>query len=177
MIYLFTGNGKGKTTSAFGTALRALAQDKTVHIIQFFKNKDWFEIGEVKFLESLELGNLTIESFGRKGWVNFKKPVKGDVDIAQKALKRAEKLLKSKPKPFLIILDEINVALGFDILQIDEIKNLFKLARKNNIHLILTGRQAPEELFDEVDVITEMKEVKHIYEDGKGQEAIKGLEY
>jgi len=176
MIYIFTGNGKGKTTAAFGTVLRALNNNKKVFIIQFLKNKDWFKPSEVSFFNKLKLKNLKIESYGKKGWVNFKNPAKIDIDLADKAFKQAEKIITNK-KPFLLVLDEINVALLFKLIPENEVLELINSANKNKVHLILTGRGATKKLIAAAEVVTEMKEIKHIYKNGKGEKAIKGLEY
>jgi cob(I)alamin adenosyltransferase len=176
MIYFFTGNGKGKTTSAFGTALRALGRGKKVHIIQFMKSKDWFKPAEVSFLESKGGKLVTIDSFGKKGWVDPKKPSKEDKDLSKSALERIHEVME-KEKPFLLIVDEIFVAYLFKTISIGDIKKVMKKSKENIIHLILTGRGAPKRLYKHADLITEMKEIKHPYEDGKGQKAIEGLEY
>lgn len=176
MIYIFTGDGKGKTTSAFGTALRALGRGKKVHIIQFMKSKEWFKPAEVSYLEKKEKKNLEIESFGRTGWVDPKKPLPEDIELAEKALNASQKAIK-KEGLFLLIIDEIFVALLFKLINKKDIKKIMDEANENNIHLILTGRRAPRGLFRKANFVTEMKEIKHLYEDGKGQKAVEGLEY
>ncbi|MBN1916118.1 cob(I)yrinic acid a,c-diamide adenosyltransferase [Candidatus Dojkabacteria bacterium] len=176
MIYIFTGKGKGKTTAAFGTALRAIGCGKKVHIIQFMKSKDWLKSAEVEFLETVEKKNLEIESFGKKGWVNFKKPSKEDIKLVNKAFSKAVEVV-SDEKPFLLVLDEINVAVLFNMLSEKEVLRIINLAKRGKTHLILTGRGATKNMVKEADIVTEMKEIKHLYEDGKGLKAIKGLEY
>ncbi len=176
MIYIFTGDGKGKTTGAFGTALRALGRGKKVHIIQFMKSKEWFKPAEVTYLEKVEKKNLKIDSFGRKGWVNFRNPSQQDIDIVTSAIDKAKEVIE-KEKPFLLILDEINVALLFKMTTNEIILNLMEEANKNEVHLILTGRGATPEIIEKADLVTEMKVIKHLYEDGKGTKAVEGLEF
>ena len=104
-VYLWTGNGWGKTTSALGTALRAIGHGKKVIVIQFMKG--WGDkIGEYKIRKKLKL--YEIHQFGRKGWVDLKKPTAKDKELARQGLEFAYKAVKKKP--FLLILDEVNLA-------------------------------------------------------------------
>ncbi len=176
MIYIFTGNGKGKTTGAFGTALRALGRGKRVHIIQFMKSKEWFKPAEVTYLEKVEKKKLKIDSFGRKGWVNFRNPSEQDIAAVTSAATKAKEII-IKEKPFLLVLDEINVAVLFKMLPEKEVLDLMELGNKKKVHMILTGRGAGKKMIKLADLVTEMKEVKHLYADGKGSKAVEGLEF
>jgi cob(I)alamin adenosyltransferase len=113
-----------------------------------------------------------IYQFGREGWVNLKKPSHRDRELAQKGLKFAEKIIKEKP--FLLILDEINLAIAIGLLKLDEvIEFLKKIPSKTTI--VLTGRSAPKKLIEIADAVTIMEFVKHPFQ--KGYRARKGIEY
>ncbi len=153
LIHIYTGNGKGKTTAAFGLAVRMLGSGGKVAIIQFMKAPKVY--GEQKKIE--ECGAL-IESFGLPGFVHGK-PSEEDIKAAKKALERAKELASSGEWD-LVILDEVCVALGFGMLGVEEVKEVIK-NKAENTELVLTGRYCPEELFELADYVTEMREVKH----------------
>ncbi len=166
LIYLFTGNGKGKTTAALGTAIRAIGYDKKVVVIQFMKK---WETGEKIFFDS---HGYEFHQFGRKEFVDFKNPSNKDKELAKEGLKFAWE--KIKEKPFLIVLDEINVAVAANLIGVSDVLELIKnLPEETNI--ILTGRYAKQELIDAADLVTEMKEIKHPFQNGKP--AVKGLDF
>lgn len=166
-IYLWTGHGAGKTTSALGVALRCIGHKQKVIVIQFMKGRK--DIGEYKIKNKLK-PLYKIYQFGREGFVNLKKPSEEDKIRAQAALKFAEKKLKEKPH--LIILDEINLACAIGLLDTKEvIKFLNKAPKKINIYLI--GRYAPKELIKKADFVNKVIEVKH----PKYWRAKKGIEY
>lgn len=167
MIICFTGNGKGKTTAALGLALRSLGWGKSVLIIQFLKKGDY---GEIKTIASLS--NCSIVQFGRKEFVNPKKPLKIDFIEAKKGVKKAREEIKSG-KWDLIILDEINVAVKFGLVKLREVLDLVKRAGKAD--LVLTGRWADKKIIERADLVTEFIEVKHPYKKGKLAKA--GIDY
>ncbi|MBC8313165.1 MAG: cob(I)yrinic acid a,c-diamide adenosyltransferase [Candidatus Cloacimonetes bacterium] len=169
MIQIYTGNGKGKTTAALGLAFRAAGHGKKVIMIQFMKGK--INYGE---LESAKLlPNFTIEQYGRPDFVNPEKPEKIDIKLAQKGFQRAKEIVKSE-KYDMIILDEINVAISFKLIEIDEVIDLIKQTPKKT-ELILTGRYMSEKLKKYADLISEIREIKHHFQ--KGIKARKGIEY
>lgn len=173
LVYIFTGSGKGKTTAAFGTSLRALAKGKKVVIVQFFKNQDWFGIGETEFLRnSSKL--VKIYQYGKKGWINPKNPTKEDIDYANKGMKKCFDIVNKK-QAFLLVADELLIGILFKILSEKEIIKLMKVAKENNVNLIITGRGATKKIVDAADLVSEMKLVKHHYD--QGSLAIEGLEY
>lgn len=174
MIIIFTGEGKGKTTTAVGTALRAVERNKKVLIIQFFKSPKFIKSGEIEFLKKLNFDNIQISSFGMKRWLNPKKINNEDHGCFKSGLNKFYKGLINF-KPFLVILDEILIALKFGITNEDEIIKLFDKCNKLNIHLIITGRGATEKLIAKADLVTEMKKIKHPYD--RGTKAIEGLDY
>ena len=166
-----TGNGKGKTTSAVGTIIRALGHGHRVLLLQFMKET---ESGEIKFLKTLRNPNLKIIQSGR----GFFK-IKGDHSTeethkkyATLAIKLLQKELKSF-SPTLTVLDEINTACS---LGLTDAKQVVESIMKNpKTHFILTGRNAPKEFRTIANLITEMKEVKHPFNEGIN--AQKGMEF
>jgi cob(I)alamin adenosyltransferase len=173
LVIVFTGDGKGKTTSALGMALRASGHQKKTLIIQFIKN--YKNYGELKFVKRFPEAKIEIKTFGQ-GYVGIrgdKKPKEVHTQAAEKALTYAKEKIKSK-KYFMIILDEINIALNLKLLKIDDVLKLLK-AKPKELHLILTGRKAPKKIIQKADLVTEMKEIKHPYT--KGILAQKGIEF
>ncbi|WP_297071452.1 cob(I)yrinic acid a,c-diamide adenosyltransferase [Thermococcus sp.] len=167
LVHVYTGNGKGKTTAAFGLAVRMLGSGGRVIILQFMKTPDVY--GEQKKIR--ECGAV-IESFGLPKFVHGK-PEPDDIEAARKALERAREVVSSGEWD-LVILDEICVALGFKMLGVEEVKGLIENKAKNT-ELVLTGRYCPEELFELADYVTEMKEIKHPYQ--RGTLARQGVEF
>ena len=154
-VYLYTGNGAGKTANALGLALRSVGHKHKVVIIQFLKW--WKNIGEFQVQKMLE-PYYEIYQFGRKGWIGLGSLGDEDKKLAEKALGFAEKILKEK-KPALLILDEINLAVYCQLL--DPRKVLEFLDRiSGDTDVVLTGRFATKELLDRADFVNEIKEVK-----------------
>lgn len=148
-IFLWTGPGWGKTTSAFGAALRALGHHKKVIIIQFMKGRQ--DIGEYKIRKKLK--NLTVKQFGRPGWVNLKNPSQEDKKLAQQGLQYARKAAQTQP--FLLVLDEINLAAKINLLGKKEVLT-FLSAIPPGVHVYLTGRSAPAYLLKKADYVNEI---------------------
>jgi len=169
LVQVYTGNGKGKTTAAFGLALRAIGRGLKVYIIQFIKGG--FDYGELYVVDKLP--NLTLKAFGRGKFITEKPAEKADVEFAEEALALAEEVVKSGEYD-MVILDEINVALSLKLIKIEKILRLIRNKPKH-VELILTGRYAPNEIIETADLVTEMKEVKHPF--NKGYQARKGIEY
>ncbi len=161
-ILVFTGDGKGKTSAAIGTAIRAIGYGKKAIMVQFLKKGEY---GEIKFKNE----NFEIHQFGREEFVIH--PKKIDYELAAKAIKFANEALQKKP--FLLILDEINVALSMGLIDLKDVMSL--LEKRGETHVILTGRNASREIIEIADLVTEMKKVKHYYDEGV--KAIEGLEY
>ena len=173
LVIVFTGDGKGKTTSALGMALRASGHGKKVLIIQFIK--DYKNYGELKFAKRFPQANIEIKTFG-EGYVGIrgdKKPKEVHSQAAEEALEFAKNMIKSK-KYFMIVLDEMNLALNLKLLRIDDVLKLVK-SKPKDLHLVLTGRSAPRKIIQAADMVTEMKEIKHPYT--KGILALKGIEF
>lgn len=168
LVQVYTGNGKGKTTAAFGLALRAVGRGLKVYVIQFIKGG--FDYGELYVVDKLQ--GLTLKAFG-KGKFIIGKPEEVDVVKARKALELTKEVV-SGGKYDLVVLDEVNVALHLGLIGLDDV---LRLVREKPVHveLVLTGRNAPDEILQVADLVTEMREVKHPY--SKGVPARKGIEY
>jgi cob(I)alamin adenosyltransferase len=169
LIHVYTGDGKGKTTSALGLALRASGHGMRVHIIQFMKGR--IDYGEIKACK--DNPSITIEQFGRPQFVDRDNPEPEDIEFAKQAMKRAEEVLASG-KYHIVILDEINVALDFNLVSLDDVLDLIG-KKPEDVELILTGRNAHPEISRMANYVTEMLPIKHPYE--KGQPGRKGIEF
>jgi cob(I)alamin adenosyltransferase len=169
LAQVYTGNGKGKTSAAFGLALRAVGRGMRVFMIQFIKGG--FDYGELYVVDKLP--NLTLKAFGRGKFVTEKPARKEDVELASEALALAEETVKGG-RYDVVILDEINVALSLKLISLEKVLQLIK-EKPKHVELVLTGRDAPEEIVEAADLVTEMREVKHPYK--KGFPARKGIEY
>ncbi|RLJ07498.1 MAG: cob(I)yrinic acid a,c-diamide adenosyltransferase [Candidatus Aenigmatarchaeota archaeon] len=167
-IYLYTGTGGGKTTNALGLALRSVAHRKRVVIIQFLKW--WKKTGEWKIREKLK-PYYEIYQFGRRGWHGLKNLDERDKKLCKQGLELARKILKESP-PFLLVLDEINLAVHCGMLEKTEVLELLKNLPKRT-HVVLTGRYAPKEFYSIADYVNEIVDRKH----PKKLEAIAGIQY
>lgn len=167
-LHVYTGNGKGKTTAAFGLSLRAAGTEKKVFFAQFVKGKTYSEIEAVRHY----LPMITIKQYGRGCFIE-KEPAKEDIDAARKGLNEISKILQSA-KYDMVVLDEATIALYFKLFSVSDLLKVLK-GRPEETEVVITGRYAPEELLREADLVTEMKEIKHYYQ--KGVEARKGIEY
>ncbi len=157
---VYTGNGKGKTTAALGLALRAVGRGLRVCVFQFIKGGGPY--GE--HLLGDRLAPLyTIVQTGRPGWVNTK-DITEDRRLAQDALVQARELLTSGEYD-LFICDEINGAVGFGLIDVEQVLELISI-RPEKVELVLTGRNAHERVVEAADLVTEMREIKHYYKVG-----------
>ena len=170
LIIVNTGNGKGKTTAALGLAIRAWGQGLKVLILQFIK-VSW-KYGELAAISKMD-DNIVIMPLG-EGFTNKNLEEKEKHKfVAIEALTTAEKEVKSK-KWDMIILDEINYALKYDLLELNSVLKLLD-EKDSSLHLVLTGRDAKEEIISRADMVTEMKELKHHYKNGI--KAQRGIEF
>ncbi|MEM3579689.1 MAG: cob(I)yrinic acid a,c-diamide adenosyltransferase [Candidatus Bathyarchaeia archaeon] len=169
LVQVYTGDGKGKTSAAFGLALRAIGRGLKVYIIQFIKGG--FDYGELYIVDRLP--NLTLKAFGRGKFVTTQPPSEEDVKLAEEALRLAEKTIKSGEYD-LVILDEINVALNLKLISLEKVLELIE-SKPKHVELVLTGRYAPKEIIDVADLVTEMREVKHPFK--RGCQAREGIEF
>jgi cob(I)alamin adenosyltransferase len=169
-IIVFTGNGKGKTTAALGTSVRAAGHNLRVLIVFFMKGARYSH-GEFIALENIK--NISLKSFGQKGWVRKGKLKPEDVEKAVEGLEFARLAIMSS-KYDLVVLDEINPAVETGLIKVEKVCDIIK-NRPKGISLILTGRNADPSFIELADVVTEMKMIKHPYD--KGTSALIGLDY
>ncbi|HPR19656.1 MAG TPA: cob(I)yrinic acid a,c-diamide adenosyltransferase [Proteiniphilum sp.] len=167
-LHIYTGNGKGKSTAAFGLALRAAGAGMRIYIAQFVKGRNYSEITAVRE----HLPQITIRQFG-KGCFIVEKPTEKDVDAAREGLAVVFEVLTSGQYD-LVILDEATIAIYYDLFTVSELIEILK-KRSAGCEVVVTGRYAPEELIEVADLVTEMREVKHYYR--QGIEAREGIEY
>jgi len=160
-VQVYTGNCKGKTTAALGLAFRAVGRGLKVVMIQFMKGGGPY--GE--HLAAVRLApDLTIIQTGREGWVNKDNPATEDITLAQNALSLArDKMLSGEFD--LVILDEVNGAIGFGLIPVQDVLELISL-RPATVELVLTGRNADPKVVEAADLVTEMVEIKHYYKAG-----------
>ena len=167
-IHVYTGNGKGKTTSAIGLGIRAAGAGLKVHMLQFMKGRRYSELNTLD-----KIKNFTYSQHGRDEFVNKKNPEKIDIDLAQEGFKQVKKLIKSN-KYDMIILDEINVAVDFNLIALDDVLKLIK-EKPEKLEIVLTGRYANPKIIKIADYVTEMLEINHPYQ--KGVQARKGFDF
>jgi cob(I)alamin adenosyltransferase len=160
LLQIYTGEGKGKTTAALGLALRALGRGLKVFMLQFLKGEDTGELHAGRLFGD----NFVIRQTGLKGFIHRSKIDPADVHRAKEALKVAQDIL-SRGDYDLVILDEIIVALYFELISLPEVIQLLQ-ARNPQVEVVLTGRYAPPELIEIADLVTEMKNIKHYYHAG-----------
>ena len=166
-IHLYTGDGGGKTTAALGVAMRSLGHGKGVAVVQFMKGRK--DIGEWKIQKKLK--NFVVYQFGRKEFVNLKKPLQKDIDLANQALGFArEEMLESSP-PDLLILDEINLAAAVGMVDVADVVAMLKKVPRG-VDVYLTGRNAPKEFLKLADFVTVVEDKKR-----KKIPARKGIDY
>lgn len=167
-IHVYTGSGKGKTTSALGQGLRAVGAGFKVYMIQFMKGRRYSELDSVE-----HLSNFTIVQYGRDEFVSKEKPDQIDIDLAQKGFLHAKKIIKNG-KYDMVILDEINVAIDYNLISLDDVIKLIE-EKPEKVEIVLTGRYAHPKLSMIADLVTEMLEIKHPYH--KGVQARKGIDF
>jgi cob(I)alamin adenosyltransferase len=160
LVQVFTGDGRGKTSAALGTALRAAGHGFRVHVIFFMKGE--FPYGEQRVLSLLP--NVSFERFGFTEFVNPESVQQEEKEEAQKALEAAHRAIISRQYD-IIILDEINVAAAWKLVDVEKVIKLIK-EKPENIELILTGRYADPGIIEQADLVTEMVNKKHPYERG-----------
>ena len=167
LILVFTGDGKGKTTAAFGTALRTIGLGKKVAIVQFFKS---WKVSEWEPLERLSPACRLFHCGGGFTWETARKVNQAAAD---RAWKTCRALLRNK-KYSLVIFDEILIALRYKFIKTPDLLKALR-GKVPNQHVILTGRGAPKSIVQLADLVTEMKCVKHPFQ--KGIPAQAGLDF
>ena len=167
IVQVYTGDGKGKTTAAFGVALRAAGHNLETLVIQFLKNK---KSGEIKSVKKIE--EITVEQYGKPDFIIDGNAKEEDYKKAEEAIKRAEKAILEEDWD-IVILDELNLSVYFDLIKIEDVLEL--LDKVEDTEIIITGRNAKDELIKNADLVTSMEEIKHPYQDGF--QAREGIEY
>lgn len=170
LTIIHTGNGKGKTTAALGLAIRAWGEGLKVLILQFIKG-GW-KYGELAALEKFS-PDITVkqcgEGFTRRGNTDMQK----HIDAAKKTIEEAKTEIQSG-RWDMVILDELNYAIDFGLVPIESALDLID-TKPQNMHIIITGRNAKPEIIERADLVTKMKEIKHPFQ--KGIKAQKGIEF
>ena len=168
LVHVKTGDGPGKTTSAFGLALRAAGRGFKVYIAQFMKRGDYGELIAVK-----SLPNIVVEQFGRETFVSRERPKEVDIKLAREGLERVKEVVMSG-KHDVVIMDEVNVALDYGLISLDDVLRIIR-GKPGHVELILTGRGAPPQLYEVADYVTEFREIKHPWR--RGIAGRKGIEF
>jgi cob(I)alamin adenosyltransferase len=166
-IQVYTGNGKGKTTAALGLALRAAGAGMSVFIGQFMKRGYYSEIDALVQLNEY----ITVRQYGSGQFVKDQ-PSQEEIESAQAGLEEISKILQSGHYD-VVIMDEACTAMHFRLFTTESLMKSLK-ERSQGIEVIITGRNAPRELIDMADLVTEMREIKHYYR--QGVKARKGIE-
>ncbi len=168
LVQVYTGDGKGKTTAAFGLALRAAGQGLRVYVVQFMKGRDTGEAAAVQLVP-----NISLTRFGRCSWVDMNHPDPQDVALAHDGRQYCLDVMASDEYD-LVVLDEFNVALHCGLISLDQALSLLR-ARPARVELVLTGRAAHPQIIQQADLVTEMVAVKHPASARIG--ARRGIEY
>ena len=166
-VQIYMGNGKGKTTAAMGTAARCALSGGSVYIAQFLKGQDCGEAHLPEKIDGIELCQFGAESF------ICGEPADEDIKRAEAGLESAKKAMNSG-KYDIIILDEINCCMDLGVLETKTVAEFID-SKPENVELILTGRGCPDEIVAKAELVTEMREVKHYF--NEGVEARRGIEY
>lgn len=157
-FHVYTGNGKGKSTAAFGLALRALCAGKSVYIGQFVKNMKYSETK----IESI-MDKIKIIQYGKDCCID-RAPDEEDARLAVMGLHECATILK-EGKYDLVILDEVTIATYMKFIEPQAVLDAI-LNRAEQVEVVVTGRYCPELLIESADLVTEMKEIKHYYTQG-----------
>lgn len=173
VLLVLTGDGKGKSTSAFGTAMRAAGHGQRVAIVQFTKGR-WKTGEQAAFERFPEIDHFIVGD----GFTWDTQDRRADIASARKGWELCAALIEASrgdaPKYHLIVLDELNIVLRYGYLPVDEVVAAL-LSRPEDLNVIVTGRDAPPELVAIADTVTEMKLVKHAY--AAGVKAQRGIEF
>ncbi|MBW1764336.1 MAG: cob(I)yrinic acid a,c-diamide adenosyltransferase [Deltaproteobacteria bacterium] len=158
-VQVYTGEGKGKTTAAFGLMLRAVGAGLHVYIAQFVKGLEYSELEAVEKLSDL----VTIKQYGSGCFIR-KAPSQEDIRFAREGFQEVKQII-DEGRHELVILDEANIAIYYNLFSIEELLDLID-KRPEHVELVITGRNAHEKLLKKADLVTEMREVKHYYKEG-----------
>ncbi len=169
LLIVFTGPGKGKTTAAFGMALRAIGHGMPVGIVQFIKG------GQASAEQTVlsRFDNVDFQVIG-DGFTWLTQNREQDIVTAERAWAEAERMI-GDPGYSLVILDELNIVLKYGYLDSTRVLAVFA-ARREKLHLVVTGRNAPDALLEMADLVSEIRAIKHPYRE-QGVKAQKGIEF
>ena len=160
-VHIYTGNGKGKTTAAMGLAMRAVGAGKTVYIGEFIKG---MEYGEIKVIRQ-RCPEITVQLYGIDAGCIIDRPAtQEDIQAAEAGLERAKAVVRSGGFD-VVILDEITIPVSLGLLDEAAVVELIR-QKPEEVELILTGRYATQSMIDAADLVSEMEEVKHYYQQG-----------
>ena len=172
LVIVHTGSGKGKSTAAFGMAMRSLGQGMKVGIIQFIKGA--IVTGEATLIEQLSEQGLPIEMYTMgEGFTWKTQDRERDIETAMRGWSKAVELMQD-PSFDIIILDELNIALTYDYIPVSTVVDELQ-AKRHMLHVVITGRNAKEEILQIADLASEMKVIKHPY--SKGIKPQPGVEF
>jgi len=166
-IQIYTGDGKGKTTAALGLALRASGHGMRTYIGQFMKGQPYGELDALR-----DHPHIIVEQYGDIRCIRREEVTPAHIAQARRGLDRAREALLSGQYD-IVVLDEVNVTVWFGLLTVKEVLAVLD-ERPAHVEIILTGRRAPQELIERADLVTEMREIKHYYQ--QGVPARKGIE-
>jgi len=166
-IQVYTGDGKGKTTAALGLALRAAGAGFRVYIAQFVKGMKYSEMDILPRLSDY----ITLRQYGRDCFIE-REPTNEDIQAAQEGLKEVKEIMCSGEYQ-MIILDEANIAIYFNLFSVDDLLDFIR-EKPKGVELVITGRKADTRVIEAADLVTDMKEIKHYYQ--KGIEARSGID-
>jgi cob(I)alamin adenosyltransferase len=169
LVQVFTGDGKGKTSAAIGAVIRALGHGLKVYIVFFMKGD--YPYGERSILS--QLPNVTMESFGFRSFTDPANIKPEEKEQAKRALAAASEAMLSGSYD-LVVLDEVNLAVAWNLVELDEVLKFIE-DKPQGVELILTGRRADSRLVKSADLVTEMLNIKHPY--NEGMVARGGIEY
>ena len=158
-VHVYTGDGKGKTTAALGLSIRAAGAGLRVFIAQFIKSDEYSEIKALKRFSDL----ITVEQFGLGGFIGGN-PSSGDIEAAQKGAARVKEIISSGNYD-VVVLDEANIAVKYKLFSEQDLLDIID-AKSENIELVITGRDAAPKIMDKADLVTQMKAVKHYFQNG-----------
>ncbi len=170
LVIVHTGKGKGKSTAAFVLVFRALGNGMKVGIVQFVKGK--WETGERAALERFP-GEVTITAMG-DGFTWETQDRQRDIAAARQAWERAKAMISDEEHD-MVILDELNIVLRYDYLAVEDVVDFLREHKPEMKHVVITGRNAKEELIDFADLVTEMEMIKHPFR--SGIKAQRGIEF
>ena len=172
LTIVYTGNGKGKTTAALGIVLRATGYEKKTCMIQFIKGS--WHYGEMDSSKRLEPEfEMIAAGKGFVGIIDDKSPKEDHKDIAKEAIRISNEKIQSGNYD-IVILDEINYAVNLNLISVDDVLNIIK-SKPKGVDLILTGNYAKDQVIEIADLVTEMREIKHPFQNGI--KAKKGIDF